>query len=694
MKKATTFMMMMALPIALGLVSCKDDDNNSVLGNDGVEETLNLTEPAEDQMSVTVTANLSTAVPVTFEESSTGAALVKRLPRVTAAIEPDTKMVLLPGSVFDANGINIGPETMAAVFRTFFNGGYLAIERPTNMQIANFVIIMLAELIEMEELTYEELYSLTHEEARAAAAASPRIDRMKARMENMRRYATRADGGDGLDDLFAEMVIMGPDDYFMQEPLDKLTTYMYSEDSEGNTTAAQAVTSTLKRTQAVSGTLADAAADWLNIVEKENEAKQYVVADTRRLSMTRAGSGPINDLIDASETFTYNGCISWKDDDTTVHNYSNRVNIRVSSWGVHNIEANKDYYYLKQNVTLRMGNDNGWKIFYPTSSENSWYKATNYGNYNRWYGSFLSQYETSMNLTGSGTIHLEAAAPNTDNNSSSTSVTVGSSSSRSETVGLSWSAGANMSGPMASVGGSYSVGTTQGTSFSMGMSQTNKELGVKKNTSGSKVTWTYKGALPQYYENVGSTIYYCHQTAANILVNDADVANEICWSVSNPSGQYTAEITSVPQTAALLYEYKKQNGYKNAPHKYEYCTAETATYTHTLLEPSRAMQTWRMNITIDQWDGTPVVGALGDLESNIRNAFPDLYANVFKVADKTPTSLTGITAVVNYTKSVMGNRLDILQSYARSWGIKQFTIHWSCDDLNVKTREGFVVNID
>ena len=69
MKKATTFMMMMALPIALGLVSCKDDDNNSVLGNDGVEETLNLTEPAEDQMSVTVTDNLSTAVPVTFDES-------------------------------------------------------------------------------------------------------------------------------------------------------------------------------------------------------------------------------------------------------------------------------------------------------------------------------------------------------------------------------------------------------------------------------------------------------------------------------------------------------------------------------------------------------------------------------------------------------------------------------------------------
>lgn len=103
------------------------------------------------------------------------------------------------------------------------------------------------------------------------------------------------------------------------------------------------------------------------------------------------------------------------------------------------------------------------------------------------------------------------------------------------------------------------------------------------------------------------------------------------------------------------------------------------------------MQTWRMNITIDEWSGPIVVGALGALESDIRNAFPDLYANVFKIADKTPTSLNTIAAIVKYTTEVMGNRLDILQSYARSYGIRQFTIHWTCDNLNVKTREGFVV---
>jgi hypothetical protein len=35
-----------------------------------------------------------------------------------------------------------------------------------------------------------------------------------------------------------------------------------------------------------------------------------------------------------------------------------------------------------------------------------------------------------------------------------------------------------------------------------------------------------------------------------------------------------------------------------------------------------------------------------------------------------------------------------LQSYAKSWGIKKFTIHWRCDDRNVTTREGFTVTAD
>jgi hypothetical protein len=303
-----------------------------------------------------------------------------------------------------------------------------------------------------------------------------------------------------------------------------------------------------------------------------------------------------------------------------------------------------------------------------------------------------------MDLAGSGSIMLEAATPSTDNSSQTTSISIGSSTSQTVTNGISWSGslGASPAGPLGnlSVGGSYSVGTTAGTSFTMGMTQTHRDFGVTKNTSGNTVTWTYKGAMPQYYENHGNTIYYCHQTPADILVNDCDVSEDICWSVGNPSGQYTLGITSAPQTAAMLYVYKEQKGYKNAPHKYEYTTTETANYTHTLLEPNRAMQTWRMNLTIDEWEGSPIGGVLGDLEDVVRKGFPDLYANVFKIADKTATSLNTITYIVNYSKQIFGQREDILKSYAKSYGVKKFTIHWSCDDLNVKTREGFTVTAE
>jgi hypothetical protein len=621
---------------------------------------------------------------------------VKRLPKTTASIDADTRMVILSGSMFDNMAAALDPEVMKAAVRLTMDGGYICLTNPTNEQAGAFGLTYLLSLLALEETDIEQLFDITSEEATEAAQSSPRLERMKMRMANMQRVArTRADDEDmDMNAPFAEMIILGSNDYFMQEPFEEnFTSYVSESDENGNSTDPQVVTGKMTRTAAISGMLADAAAQWLNDTEKS-----YQQAAARRTKTRASGSSNINELMNASETFTYNGDICFTDDDASTKRRYNRVNMKVSSWGVHNIDANKDYYYLKQNVTLCMGDRNGSKIFYPTRGENYWYPATNFGEYNRWYGAFLSKYATSMDLTGSGSIHLEAAAPNTDNNSSTTTVTTGTSHSTTETVGITWGAsgGANAAGPMGSfsVGGSYSVGTTNGSSFSVGMSQTTKELGVKKNTVGTKVAWTYTGALPQYYEREGDYIYYCHQTPAAILVNDADVSQEICWSVDNPSGQYTVNITSSPQTAVLVYVYKNVDGYTNAPRKYVYNNDADATYTHNLLEPNRAMQSWRMYVTIDEWAASPVVGALGELESNIRNAFPDLYASNFKIADKTATSLNTIGFVVKKSKDIMDNNVDILQSYAKSWGIKKFTIHWRCDDRNVTTREGFTVTAD
>ena len=686
-------MLTLIMVAGLSTTSCVQNDNPIVADVSSGVQSNKAKEPTIDRMGVLVTADVPTAVIGTFDEGTTGASLVKRLPKTTASIDADTRMVILSGSMFDNMAAALDPEVMKAAVRLTMDGGYICLTNPTNEQAGAFGLTYLLSLLALEETDIEQLFDITSEEAAEAAQSSPRLERMKMRMANMQRVArTRADDEDmDMNAPFAEMIILGSNDYFMQEPFEEnFTSYVSESDENGNSTDPQVVTGKMTRTAAISGMLADAAAQWLNDTEKS-----YQQAAARRTKTRASGSSNINELMNASETFTYNGDICFTDDDASTKRRNNRVNMKVSSWGVHNIDANKDYYYLKQNVTLCMGDRNGSKIFYPTRGEDYWYNATNFGEYNRWYGAFLSKYDTSMDLTGSGSIHLEAAAPNTDNNSSTTTVTTGTSHSTTETVGITWGAsgGANAAGPMGSfsVGGSYSVGTTNGSSFSVGMSQTTKELGVKKNTVGTKVAWTYTGALPQYYEKVGDRISYCHQTPAAILVNDADVSQEICWSVDNPSGQYTVNITSSPQTAVLVYVYKNVDGYTNAPRKYVYNNDADATYTHNLLEPNRAMQSWRMYITIDEWVSSPIAGAQGELESNIRNAFPDLYASTFRIADKTATSLNTIGYIVKASKEIMTKNVDILQSYARSWGIKKFTIHWRCDDRNVTTREGLTI---
>ena len=358
-----------------------------------------MTLPTDDQMSVTVTEDLPTAVLGTFDEGTTGAALVNRLPVVTDHIGPETRLVLVPGSMFDGNGMSA--DDIDGLVRLSLDGGYLAIERPTAQQLLNFAVLYAAKLVELQQLQYEETFNLDSGTAAAAAARSQVVERFQVRQANIQQMATTRAAGDNLNDVVAEMIIFGPTDYFMQEPFnDETTTYVHTEDSEGNTTNAEAVTTKTERTAYISGTLADAAADWLNAKVTDNDDEQEQSAPRR--AMHRAGGSAINDIMDASEEFTYNEAIDWRNWNNETQHYTNRVNMIVRSWGVHNMESNKDFYYLKQNVTLRMGDENGWKIFLPTKSDVWWYNATNYGSYNYWYGSFLSQYITSINLTGSG----------------------------------------------------------------------------------------------------------------------------------------------------------------------------------------------------------------------------------------------------------------------------------------------------
>ena len=685
---------LISVMLVLGLASCAVDDNVVIAEYVNTITPSDKTEPTDDQMSVKVTADLSTYVPSAFDEGSTGAALVARLPLVTDDIQPDTRLVLLKGSDFEIENA-LPADEIREIARSYLNGAYIAIERPTRQQAANLILSLLVFITELSEADLQQNFSVDAAAAAVAVRQSRAVDRLKVRMENIERIGnaqnnvTTRGGETDTEDFLGEMLILGSTDYFLQQPLGANSAITFSEDSEGNVTDEQPVTATVNRTPYVSGKLADAAAQWLNEVVKPQDQKPLRVP-------TRAdGNTAINDIMGASESFTYSGHVLTRDYDGTSRHYYDRVKTTIRSWGVHNMQTNKDYYYLTQGVRISLKKDTWWMDDDDTPI--TWWHATNYGDFNRWVGSFLSGYVTSMNLIGNGgDIMLEAALPTTDNNSTTLSVETGSSSSTTHTIGYSFGYNYGLSsgsgiGVGVNLGINESWGYTDGTSFALESTYYSNEWGVAKSTDGNKVTWTYKGSLPQFHiRTSGDWYYYEHDNPADILIKDCDMSNEICWSVANPVDQYTVEISSMPQTAALLYS-NILGSTGDRPHRYEF-TSENTNYSHTLLQPNRATQTWRMDVKIEEWENESVPGARSQLVAAIKEGFPDLYSSVFKVADKSMESMDMINYIVTYSKEKFDKNYERLQNYARELDIRKYSISWSCDEKDVQTNQPYVVD--
>ena len=612
----TKYSLLLAVLLIMGLAACTDDTTDNPADGTEVttEEVENIT---DDQMAVTVTADLPTAVLRSFDEGTTGAALVKRLPTVTSEFGPDTRMVLVPGSMFDSES-SMTADELDALVQLGMDGGYLAIERPTAQQLFTFAVLYAAKLIEMQQLQYQELFDLDAAAAARAAKRSPLVQRTQERLSNIEKVARRHAASTDLNAVQAEMIIFGPTDYFMQQSFEEETTMLVSEtDSEGNETGAATKTIQQVRTAAVSGNLADASAAWLNDVAKSPQP------NAARLAMTRADV----EIPEATETFTFNGMIYFSDWTNTTQSRSDRLSIKVSSRSVYNQEDNKDYYYLNENVLISLGKKDGClQVYYP-KVKNSWTTASGDGDYNRWYGAFLSQYKTSMNLTGNGTVSLEQSAPAANDDSN---------------------------------------------------------LKLSQETDGNRVTWTYDGTLPKFYV----TAAYYHEIAPAVLVGDADLNHDICWSVANPSGTYTLELTSAPKLAALMI---KSDGTKTPPNKYVE-RSDNQTYTHELLEPYRAIQTWRMSVGNVEYDEneTPT-GTVEDLEAALKADFPDHYVPEFQLPDHSATSLSSITSVITNSRSVFGQQSKHLDDLAKRFGMKKFEIIYSRDGSDeIKSSKAFV----
>ena len=667
-----------AVVLMLGLTGCRDifdsSDNPIIYG------------PTDDHMEESVKANLPTAVLSQFDETSMGAALVRRLSNTTSEIQPNTKMVLIKGEDILSRPMT---EWLEAA-KIYLMGGYIAIEKPHDAHLVHFME-QLSDKFEQatrEILTADDGSGITvkivpSDNQSLGKTINADAAKMDTRIANIKALAaTRGDAGDNAQPV-AEMVIFSCKGYYQCAPFQNRVVGSSMSNSE------EEKEKVLNReyNSRSSGLMADGAALWLN-------SRQKSVAGAR--AMTRAdGNSSINQLMSASEEHTFQQNLwaknMWGEESVKENAYLETIRI----WGCHNIETNKDYYYVQQKAVASVGGkqdgdarsdpnktlyygpygdryESGtWHFHHDDTGEDEW---TSY----LYYGAWFQEGEFHLGLSGKGDIKVEDAIPTTDNNNTSTAIAVGETHTETNTIGFSLSAIISAS-PGANLGFNYSHGWTDGTTYTMTTTTNVKEIKVTKNTEGNQVIWKYANSLNVRDKSSEKK----HVLVPDAVISDVNIDNQVCWSVSNPEGEYTLETYRRPKMQILVYNLFKENLYTDN----SWYKKSDASY--TLRTPNRAKQTWRMDIDFPELGQPGHEGQKGQLTQYLQTQFPDIYQPTIELADQTPDSENTITYLVNISKQMLSdpNARETLVGYAKDLGISQYTIKWYCMDGNHNTYE-------
>lgn len=659
--------------IIISFTACTDDLNlmeaTDIVENNDPEMSVILSEQTNDAMGVSLPGDMQAAVLSNFDNNSMGAALVRRMPTTTASVTKASELILVKG-----NDVAQYAGNMRNWATVYLNGGSIAVENPTGAQLTT-----LADALS-EQLSATRMAQLTADgditvKARGNSPAKECYEGelLKVRTQNVKHFAvTRSGAADPQNEVVADMVIFSTDGYYMYTSTDEKSDA--SIDHLGNISELPVEAAVSEATPYRSGLKADGAARWL------------MKSDEPKVMLTRAGGkNGINDLMGCSDKFTIEGAIYTKDWRHQEIERSGTFTTVYRVWGVndHGNNANVDYYYVKQNTTIRVGGktyDNvTGKGFYDTyywgAYEPSYYRsAKNWpSGDDLYYGSWLNKYKTTMELTGDGRVTIEYALPGTDNNNCSKSIAIGTSQSETDNIGFSFT-GIFTSNPGASLGINYAHGWTSGTSFTMTTSSESKQLKVVKNTNGNTITWTYENSQkPELYRQNG---YICHSIVADAVTNDVDIENQGCWSVKNPSGRYTLNVFNDRQMACLTT--KDGDGLAWTDHYYSISGKKS----YTLIEPNRAEQTWHFDVTPSTLGKEGHNGDKQKLTQALMTQFPEVFQTVTRVADRTIDSENAIQCIVEYAKQVINDKNGgrTMREYALDLGCDSYTIRWYCMD--------------
>ena len=639
-------------------------------------------EPTTDQLEVMVTAGMPVAVLSDFAENSMGGALVKRVSKTTSGIEDDTKFVLFKGSDI----INISNEQWLKIFRLYLNGGHIGIERATNWEMLEFSIVMGFGIGTLQNEMLEEngVEITSHTPHNEARSISSELQRRIGNARTLTRAAADDDFVDELDDIAFEMFIVSADKCFSQVPYNaEETVSSTTVDKDGNETTTEAKVQNLLNAYHY-GLLADGAASYLN---QEETNKAETAAEARALHSAGAEKA-MNDVLNCSDEFVINHSLAAIDPSGKYVSREKMATTTLRSWSVHDFGSNQDFYYVDEKVVLRMGgkkSDYNKTLYWGPYTEEWPMKVFTHSQdgeqYTHYYGSWLSKIEHSLDLTGNGTITVEASVPSTDNSSENKSISVGTADATSTTSG--WNIGFSGGYNNASFNFGYSSSTTteHTNSFSMTHSSTNNALKLTRNTVGTEVTFNYQESVkPDWSWTPFKIIHF----APDILTNDCEVNNMVCWRVKDPSDSYKLKIYTYHETG---YMYLRR--YSSISHNTGWWAGVALDWNNSydLKQPCRYLGTWNCEI-ITRGENRKQ-NASKEFREFLQESVAEAPFKVrFNVAEKSKGELdimkNLITNISSQIKEGTRKRRSI-DNVARDLGIESFTITWYSDDPDETT---------
>ena len=666
--------------------SCVDNEDNSSADVPDGEVIDPYVEPTDDQLEVKVTADMPTAVLAQFDESTVAAALIKRLPQTTTAINDDTKLVLLDDSQIKS----LTEDDYFAMARVIFNGGYVALHRPTFPDVFAFGM----SLDDQFEIVQNAILKENGVEgADDEPAASRRNDGDMVRKVNNAFAMTNRAAEVDENTVIEELVVFSINaDYVIPPYNEEETISSQAEDENGQETTVEHKVENIQNAYHY-GRLADGAASWLNAKEKQKaEAQQDEEEPAEASAFTRAGGDQvINSIMSATDEFTVSGGLWARNFEGKKYYRKNVSNTTLRAWSVYDFASNRDFYYVEEDHQIRMGGQNSdfdKTLYWGPYRKDGWlyttyrlasgnvvqYYVEGYeedGAYAYYYGSWLSASIHCMDLKGTGKIKVEESSPDTDNNSSNETVTIGRSDGYSHSTGWSFGGSVDKNGPGFNFGYSDTNTESHETSFSLSTSMTSNDLAVKKNTHGTEVEWSYvEGHTPTLLFEIKG-----HEMAADILTNDCDLSNKVCWSVENPSGSYTLSWFRDNYTKAQFL-----NIWQNSGKRYSIGCSFTKDF--TLSEPRRFKKEWGCDIIVNGEKVQP--GAVDLLQKKLQETIDaTMFSDKFYVAESEDDAVEVIKYNVGVASKMLkpGNRWRRkIENYAASLGIEKFIIEWFTED--------------